>query len=290
MKVLSFQCSINHLLCLDSRREESCICSGYHHFFIQSFVQIILKDSDFFLFFIIGNICHSSYPASSNLYFNDWSKKRQLPNTANGCHSSLNRGEADTDINSLPHYTLLFTCIHPYSSFVSPIASFSAFLLLFHLQKLNKNVLLKSGTIDLCYIFEGSAQYVYCLGNHLFLTCESPRSQLYYSQLYYSQPSFGMCLIERNRNGWLGWMAALTKCQFCCAHNSHTWLCHVVPAFVLYLHAICRTFSAPCLHCMQLWSCVVWLNIGPVDLALNLCSSAASVPMLSFRLTFFSHW
>lgn len=120
----------------------------------------------------------------------------------------------------------------------------------------------------------------------MFVTCESPRSQL-----YYSQPSFGMCLIERNRNGWLGWMAALTRCQFCCAHHSHTWLCHVVPAFILYLYVMCRTFSAACLHCLQLCSCVVWLNIGPVDLALNLYSSAAMtyVPMLSFCLTFFSH-
>lgn len=86
-------------------------------------------------------------------------------------------------------------------------------------------------------------------------------------------------------------MAALTRCQFCCAHHSHTWLCHVVPAFILYLYAMCRTFSAACLHCLQLCSCVVWLNIGPVDLALNLYSSAAMtyVPMLSFCLTFFSH-
>lgn len=57
-------------------------------------------------FWIMGIICQSTYPTQPKLHFYDWCKKRQFSNTANGCHSSLNRGEGETDMNSLPHYSL----------------------------------------------------------------------------------------------------------------------------------------------------------------------------------------
>lgn len=89
-----------------------------------------------FFFHIMGIVCHSSYPVQPKLYFYDWSKKRWHPNTANGCHSSLNSGDGDTDINSLPCYSL--PAFSHSSSFVDLVASFSAFSLFIHRKWMGK--------------------------------------------------------------------------------------------------------------------------------------------------------
>lgn len=89
-------------MCLGCGRPLSCISNGSHHLFTQT--ADYLRRFSFF-FGITGIICQLSRPTPPELYFYDWCTKRQLPNTANGCHSSLNR-EGDTEINNLPHYCL----------------------------------------------------------------------------------------------------------------------------------------------------------------------------------------
>ncbi len=110
--------------------------------------------------------------------------------------------------------------------------------------------------------------------------CENPRSQLFYSHSPF------WCLLSRETIMDVLECPALTRCICSCAHISHAWLCHVVPACILHPHTTCWTFSVACLHSLQLWSCLVWLNLASVDLVLNGCSCAvtACVPVLSFSL------
>lgn len=101
------------------------------------------------------------------------------------------------------------------------------------------------GTVSYTYKYEGSAQYVYCLERTICLSeCESPRSQLFYSQIYKSQPTFLVSLMKRNQNGWLGWIfVGLYSVSRCCPL---VWPFIAIGRIFGYLPPVLSTPMFPC--------------------------------------------